>query len=225
MKKIILDIKRKIYYLLHPSYYIRQKRWRNKNKENFTSLNSLSNNETLISCGKGTYGDIIAFNDSYDKTLCIGNYCSIGRNVVFIVSRDHRVNTISSFPFKQVLNLDNGKKYDSISKGNIIVDDDVWIGYNATILSGVHISQGAVIAAGAVVSNDVPPYAIVGGVPAKVLKYRFEEKIIDFLLTLDYNQLTEDMVKTHIEVLYKPIDKIKLNDVIELFDWFPKKII
>lgn len=81
---------------------------------------------------------------------------------------------VSTYPFKRKL-FHGGEE--AVSKGDIIVGDDVWVGYGATILSGVHIGQGAVIAAGAVVNKDVPPYAIVGGIPAKVIKYRFSESV------------------------------------------------
>ena len=103
------------------------------------------------------------------------------------------------------------------SKGNIYVDDDVWIGYGAIILSGVHIGQGAVIAAGAVVTVDIPPYAIVGGVPAKVLKYRFESDMIEELLKIDYSKLDKEMIEEHIDDLY-----IELKNPKQL-DWLPKR--
>ena len=103
------------------------------------------------------------------------------------------------------------------SKGNIEVDDDVWIGYGATIMSGVHIGQGAVVAAGAVVTKDVAPYAIVGGVPAKIIKYRFPETMIEELLKIDYSKLTEEAIKSHIDELYT-----ELEDVGQL-EWLPKK--
>ena len=79
------------------------------------------------------------------------------------------------------------------------------------------------IAAGAVVSQSVPPYAIVGGVPAKVIKYRFSQPVIDYLLTLDYSSLTEEMIKAHVDDLYKSIDGMSLDEVRTLFSWFPKK--
>lgn len=78
------------------------------------------------------------------------------------------------------------KEWETQAKGNIIVNDDVWIGDSALILSGVEIGQGAVIAAGAVVTEDVPPYAVVGGVPAKVIKYRFRDDVIKELVKIDY---------------------------------------
>ena len=86
----------------------------------------------------------------------------------------------------------------------VIIDDDVWIGYGAIIMSGVHIAQGAVVAAGAVVVKDVPAYAIVGGVPAKVIKYRFSpEKIEMVKKQLNYNTITKDWVRSHLLELYK----------------------
>ena len=83
----------------------------------------------------------------------------------------------------------------------------MWIGYRATILSGVHIGQGAVIAAGAVVTKDVPPYAIVGGVPARVIKFRFGEEVLTRLGKLDYSKLSEIWIKEHIDELYETVDK------------------
>lgn len=80
----------------------------------------------------------------------------------------------------------------------------------------MNIGQGAVVAAGAVVTNDIPPYAIVGGVPAKVIKYRFETAIIDELLKVDYSKLTDEAIKQNIEKLYEPLTKK------EQLDWMPK---
>ena len=134
----------------------------------------------------------------------IGSYCSIAQEVTFILNADHRTDTISTFPFKvKVL----GESLEGTSKGDIIVADDVWIGYRATILSGVHIGQGAVIAAGAVVTKDVPSYAIVGGVPARVIKYRFGEEVLTRLGKLDYSKLSEIWIKEHIDELYETVDK------------------
>jgi serine acetyltransferase len=106
---------------------------------------------------------------------------------------------------------------EAVSKGDIVVGDDVWIGYGATILSGVHIGQGAVVAAGALVAKDVPPYAIVGGVPAKVIKYRFEPALIERLLEIDYSQLDDATIREHADDLY---NGLKSSDQL---DWFPKK--
>ena len=92
------------------------------------------------------------------------------------------------------------------SKGPIVINDDVWLGTNALILSGIEIGQGAVIAAGAVVTNDIPPYAIAAGVPAKVIKYRFNQEMIDKLLQLDLGKMDEKYVQEHLSILTEPID-------------------
>ena len=79
------------------------------------------------------------------------------------------------------------------------------------------------MAAGAVVSKDVEPYAIVGGVPAKVIKYRFDAPVIDYLLTLDYSKLDKELIQQNINELYTPIDDMKLEEIKKLYNWFPKK--
>ena len=168
------------------------KAWRKLNAHNETApLNDFD-----ISCvqvGKNTYGGLRVYNFNRNNKLVIGDFCSIASDVMFILNADHAINTVSSFPFKvKYLHI---QEFEAISKGDIIVDDDVWIGFRATIMSGVHIGQGAVIAAGAVVTKDVPPYAIVGGVPAKVIKYRFEPDIIKLMYTLDYSQLDATMIQ------------------------------
>lgn len=171
-------------------------------------------NVNSVSVGKETYGSLNVDNYNNLYKLNIGNYCSIATDVMFILDADHYTNHISSFPFKvKVL----GESYEGVSKGDIIVDDDVWIGYGATIMSGVHIGQGAVVAAGAVVTKDVPPYAIVGGVPAKVIKYRFEPEMREELLKVDYSKLTKEDIEKHIDDLYT-----ELKDPSQL-DWMPKK--
>lgn len=145
-----------------------------------------------------------------NKKLC---FHSKGR--CFLLDSEHPTGHISSFPFK--VKMLHTEASEALGKGNILVDDDVWIGYGAVVMSGVHIGQGAVIAAGAVVTKDVPPYSIVGGVPAKVIKYRFSAEMITELMRIDYSSLTEELVKEHIKELYN-----ELSDVSQL-DWAPKK--
>lgn len=180
-----------------------RKLWRKKNKNNFTSANNIFPHE-LVSVGKGTYGGlyVLAF-DNFHKCK-IGNYCSIAPEVAFILSADHNIDTLSTYPFKVKM---FGEKLEGVSKGDIIIDDDVWIGFRSTILSDVHIGQGAVIAAGSVVTKDVPPYAIVAGVPARVIKYRFSKEIINKLLKIDFSKIDEYYIKNNIDDFYTKIDK------------------
>lgn len=82
----------------------------------------------------------------------------------------------------------------------VIIGNDVWIGSHALILGGVKIGDGAVIGAGAVVTKDVPPYAVVGGVPARIIKYRFSQEIIDKLLEIKWWNLPENILKENIKL-------------------------
>lgn len=114
----------------------------------------------------------------------IGKYCSIARNCTFVLSH-HDMSLVTTSPSLEhhmfAHQLGNTSSY---SRGDIVIENDVWIGANVTIMDNVCIGNGSVVAAGSVVTKDVPPYAIVGGNPAKVLKLRFTEDQISKLLTI-----------------------------------------
>ena len=202
----------KIFYIIKLLFFIRH--WKKLNKHNRTYPGTIFDINS-VKVGIGTYGELNV--KKYGKNnhlLQIGNYCSMANETVFLIDGEHNLNTISSYPFKQdVLGISG----ESLSKGDIIIGDDVWIGYRSVILSGVHIGQGAVIASGSVVTKDIPPYSIVGGVPARILKYRFSQEIINELLKTDYNKLTDELIKEHIVDLY-----MELKDKSQL-EWLPKK--
>ena len=132
------------------------------------------------SIGKGTY---IAINSKISKTT-IGKYCSIGPNLICGWGI-HPINGISTSPCFYSTMKQNGMTFSNIDKIEerkpIKIGNDVFIGMNVTILDGVTIGDGAVIAAGAVVVKDIPPYAVVGGVPARIIKYRFSQETIEKL--------------------------------------------
>ena len=96
----------------------------------------------------------------------IGNYVLIAQNVVFVGRDDHRFD----IPGKTMWESPRSDQY------KVVIEDDVWVGHGAIILSGVTIGRGAIVAVGSVVTNDVPPYAVVGGNPARVIKTRFSEE-------------------------------------------------
>ncbi|HHX8321037.1 CatB-related O-acetyltransferase [Vibrio alginolyticus] len=136
-----------------------------------------------VEIGNNTYlsGPNINIYSKLNK-IKIGSFCSIARGVQ-IQEFNHRYDLLSTCPLQKRLGLRmrNEVKYID-SKGEIVIGNDVWIGVNAIILSGVKIGHGSIVAAGSVVTKDVPDYSIVGGNPAKVIKYRFEKHEIKSLL-------------------------------------------
>ena len=194
------------------SLYLFRKRWREKNRHNTTVAGSVFNiNKVYV--GNYTYGSINCMTwGCGNEILKIGNLCSIAQEVMFILN-DHYTNHVSSYPFKSKMQLGDGG-IDANPKGNIIVRDDVWIGYRSTILSGVEIGQGAIIAAGSVVTKNVPPYAIVGGNPAKVIKFRFSERIISKMMSLDFSLVSKEVAEKCLKELYLDITEENVDEVV-----------
>lgn len=166
---------------------------------------------SLIKCGKYSYGNpkIVKFNIENEK-LEIGNYVSIADNVTFILSGNHYIDTFTTYSFK--VNCFS-EKVEAWGKGPIKVCDDVWIGYGATILSGVTIGQGAIIAAGSVVVKDVEPYSVVGGNPAKLIKYRYSTEIIEEMKKIDFSKIEPEDLKDIQDLIYKKLDMSVLNEI------------
>ena len=166
-----------------------------------------------LEVGKFTYGtvDFDWLSDGNEK-LRIGCYCSIAKNVHFCLSGEHQLKAITTYPFKV---RKFGYEREAGSKGDIIVGDDVWIGVNAVICSGVTIGQGAVIASGAVVTKNVEPYAIVGGNPAKIIRYRFPENIREKLSEINLSVLFDSFSKEDISLIYSELTEQTLDEILE----------
>lgn len=117
--------------------------------------------------------------------LVIGRFCQIAAGVEFVMNgANHQMNAVSTFPFYTLEGWDMKPPAmeDLPLKGDTVIGNDVWIGQNAVILPGVHVGDGAIIGANSVVGSDVAPYTIVVGNPAKVLRKRFDEELIDLML-------------------------------------------
>jgi len=152
-----------------------------------------------------TVGDYTHLNqgDYIFSDVQIGNYCSIAVNVI-IGGDEHNIDTLSQFTFRNI----NRKAEQKHLNKETIIESDVWIGAGAIIKKGIKIGTGAVVGSGSVVTKDVPPFAIVVGVPARILRYRFEEDLREKILEskwwtydkeildkLDFNNVEEDLEK------------------------------
>ena len=117
--------------------------------------------------------------------LIIGKFCQIAAGVEFVMNgANHQMNTVTTYPFYTLegWNMDPPAPSDLPLKGDTVIGNDVWIGQNVVILPGVHIGDGAIIGANSVVGSDVEPYTIVVGNPARLLRKRFDDELIDLML-------------------------------------------
>lgn len=144
----------------------------------------------------------------------VGKFCSIGHNSKIGLAH-HTINHISTSPIFT-------EKYNAVGYSltdgdgicpykSVVVGNDVWVGSNVLVVGGVKIGDGAVIGAGAVVTKDVPPYAVVGGVPAKVIRYRFAEDIVDALGDIRWWNFSEEKLREQIDLFQK--ENISVDDL------------
>ena len=164
----------------------------------FTMYNDFVNDPMLFEKNNVLYHYPI----NHDK-LQIGKFCSIACGAKFLFnSANHTLSSLSTYPFPLFFEEWGLEKKDVTNtwdnKGDIIIGNDVWIGYEAVILAGVTIGDGAIIGTRAVVTKDVPPYMIVGGVPAKPIKRRFPEETISTLLEIQWWNWSEERIAKNI---------------------------
>lgn len=165
--------------------------------------------------GEDFYRDCVKYHHSFSRDkLIIGKFCSISKGVSFIMNdANHPTNCITGYPFKYVGNWENLCEVEKSvqNKGNTIIGSDVWIGEKATIMPGVKIGNGAIIASNSVVTKDVSAYTVVAGNPATYKKQRFEDEIIDKLESLMWWNLDINVINKIIPLL---LDE-KIDEAIE----------
>ncbi len=153
--------------------------------------------------------------DFNNDKLIIGKFCQIASGVEFIMNgANHQMNSVSTFPFYTLegWNMDPPLPSDLPLKGDTVIGNDVWIGQNAVILPGTHIGDGAIIGANSVVGSSIAPYTIVIGNPAKVLRKRFDDELIDLMLKFKWWDKSIDEIDSLIPILTcSDLEKVKLE--------------
>lgn len=151
--------------------------------------------------GRYTYGNPQVLSWGEGATLVIGSFCSIATGVKIFLGGDHRSDWVTTYPFPALWKSAKDIKGHPHSKGNVIIGNDVWLGADSSILSGVAIGSGAVIGSRSVVVQDVPPYAIVFGNPAKVLRFRFNGSTIGELLGIAWWEWEDEKIEKYLPLL------------------------
>ncbi|HEV2509988.1 CatB-related O-acetyltransferase [Bosea sp. (in: a-proteobacteria)] len=181
------------------------RRWINPHNQTRLHLaNLVARRPGQITIGAYSYGrPKVRFAESGAK-LTIGRYCSIADGVEILLGGNHRTEWATTYPFSAMHRLwpdAAGLDGADVSRGDVVIGSDVWLGSQALILSGVNIGHGAVVGARAVVTKDIPPYAIVAGNPARIVRYRMSEERIAALLRGEWWMLPEAEVRRLIPTL------------------------
>lgn len=153
--------------------------------------------------------------DFNNDKLIIGKFCQIAAGVNFVMNgANHQMNSVSTFPFYIFEGWEQNVPPISQMpiKGDTVVGNDVWIGQNSTILPGVHINDGAIIGMNSVVGSDIPAYTIVAGNPAKKIRKRFDDELIQILLKLQWWNMSIEKINNLIPILTcSNLEKVKHN--------------
>lgn len=165
----------------------------------------LNSTDLRVTVGRYTYGDPKFLLWDAEDRIDIGSFCSIAQNVTIFGGGEHNVDWITTYPLRIAFgHALAGKDGHPKTKGKTTVGNDVWVGFGAVILSGVTVGDGAVIGAGSVVTKDVPPYAIVAGNPARLIRYRFDGDIRAMLLQIAWWNWPLERIEANVATLCSP---------------------
>lgn len=145
--------------------------------------------------GRGSYGDLRVLEWGEGATLTVGAFVSVAERVTVFLGGDHRADWVTTYPFNILWPAAKHFTGHPKTRGNVHIGNDVWIGAGATIMSGVTLGDGAVVGAHAVVSRDVPPYGIVVGNPARLVKRRFDDQTVERLLEVKWWDWSSEVIE------------------------------
>ena len=181
----------------------------------------------VIMTGRHSYGveniKLLEWNEG--AHLFIGSFCSIAPNQTVFLGGNHVTEWTTTYPFgalhieKFPNGLINGafeKGYHPATKGHVVIENDVWIGHGCTIMSGVRIGSGSIIASNSVVTKDVRPYSIAGGNPARLIRLRFPEQIIQDLLDLKWWDRSDEEINMIIPLLQSQPNKETISRIVQI---------
>lgn len=188
----------------------------NPNIPSLCYIKNIIKNPNII-VGDYTYYDDVDGADQFEKhvthfydfigdKLIIGKFCAIAKGVEFVMNgANHRMDAVTTYPF-YIMGGDWGGAIAPVKdelplKGDTVLGNDIWIGQNVTVMPGVHIGDGAIIGANSTVASDIPPYAIAVGNPCRVVKYRFKQKLIDYLLRIQWWNWDIEKIERNMEAL------------------------
>ncbi|ARF08814.1 transferase hexapeptide protein [Catovirus CTV1] len=177
-----------------------------------------SSNNIIV--GKRTFynGDIKLISSNESK-IFIGSFCAIGNNLKIItLNHDYNYPAIQGNFYKTFFNQNHPGELNIFpnkerTKGDVYIGNDVWIGDDVTILSGVTIGDGCCIGTKSLITKSLPPYSVCGGVPCKVIKNRYSDDIVKYLMEIKWWEWSEDKIKKNKSFFYSNLNKMKLEDI------------
>jgi len=164
-------------------------------------VNRLHYDHPEADIGRWSYGDLRVHSWGEPATLTIGAFCSLGPGVQIMLGGEHRPDWVTTFPFTVLWNQARHIPGHPRTKGDVTIGNDVWIGMETLILSGVSIGDGAVIGARSVVSDDVQPYEVVAGNPARHVRTRFDAQTVQRLLAVRWWDWDDDRIVNQLPLL------------------------
>lgn len=200
---LLIEVLKKIFTFIPRKYSrFKQEQQAKRIAEKYGNLTKYNLRDSRAEIGDFTYGVPLICAYCIDWKLSIGKFCSISNNVQIVFGGQHHYNHISQYAFNpQVQKLFPDFIYADKPSKPVIIGNDVWIGRNVTILQGVNIGDGAVLGTNTVVAKDVPPYAIVVGNPARIIKYRFKEHEIESLRRIAWWDWPLDKIQSEIKLI------------------------